>query len=141
MEKIATEAFTSPLSAAYSAMFTAKVVLPIEGRPATTTRSPGRSPPVLRSNSSKPVGRPRRPFGLLCHSSIWSMSAGISDCTESAPSRLPPAPCSAMAKTLDSAISTRSRAVSPSLLNTEAAMSAPACSSWRKSERSRTMEA
>ena len=87
IEKITTDAFTPALSAAYSAMLTAKVVLPIEGRPATTTRSPPRRPPVLRSNSSKPVGRPRIPSGLLCHSSIWSMRPGIKVCTATAPSR------------------------------------------------------
>ena len=37
--------------AAFSAMFSASVVLPIEGRPATTIRSPGCSPAVIRSRS------------------------------------------------------------------------------------------
>ena len=36
----------------------ASAVLPIDGRAATTTRFDGRKPPVRRSRSSKPVGRP-----------------------------------------------------------------------------------
>ena len=44
MLKMATEARMLGFTAAYSAMFTASVVLPIEGRPATMTRSPGAQP-------------------------------------------------------------------------------------------------
>ena len=47
MLKIATEALLSGLTAAYSAILTASVVLPIEGRPAMMIRSPARRPPVL----------------------------------------------------------------------------------------------
>ena len=90
-------------TAAYSAMFTASVVLPIEGRPATITRSPGRRPPVSLSNSVKPVGRPRSLSGLLCHSSIWSMTPGSSVRTATAPSRLRKVP-SAISKTFCSAL-------------------------------------
>ena len=49
MLKIATEARVPGCTAAYSAMFTASVVLPMDGRPATMMRSPGRSPPVILS--------------------------------------------------------------------------------------------
>jgi hypothetical protein len=37
--------------AAFSATLSANVVLPIEGRPATMTRSPGCNPAVIRSSS------------------------------------------------------------------------------------------
>ena len=57
-------------------MLTASVVLPIEGRPATITRSPARRPPVILSKSVNPVGRPRSESGFDMHSSIWSMTAG-----------------------------------------------------------------
>ena len=66
---------------------------------------------------------------------------GISVWIDTAPSRPPRRPCSAISKTLPSAMSTSSRAVSPSLLKTEAAMSVPAFSNWRSSERSRTIDA
>ena len=42
-------------NAAFSAMFSAKVVLPIEGRPATTIRSPFCRPAVISSSLLKPV--------------------------------------------------------------------------------------
>ena len=83
--KIATEARVLGCTAAYSAMLTARVDLPIEGRPATTTRSPGRRPPVILSKSAKPVASPRIESGLLCHSSIWSITCGSSALTDTAP--------------------------------------------------------
>ena len=49
IENIATG--TLPEIAAFSAMLSASVVLPIEGRPATMTRSPGCRPAVMRSRS------------------------------------------------------------------------------------------
>src|SRR5580704_6355511 len=109
MVKIATDAFVLGFTAAYSAMFTASVDFPIEGRPATITRSPGRRPPVSLSNSVNPVGRPRSWSGLLCHSSIWSITAGNSERTDTAPSRLRNVP-SAISKTFCSAASTSARA-------------------------------
>ena len=48
----------SSASATCSAMHSARAVLPIEGRAATTMRLAARKPPVSRSRSSKPVGRP-----------------------------------------------------------------------------------
>ncbi len=56
MENTATG--TCPLIAAFSAIFMAKVVLPMEGRPAMMTRSERCRPEVLSSKSSKPVGTP-----------------------------------------------------------------------------------
>ena len=41
-----------------SPMFMEKEVFPMDGRPATITRSPGCRPEVMRSRSSKPVGTP-----------------------------------------------------------------------------------
>ncbi len=70
MLKTATEARVPGCTAAYSAMLTASVVLPIDGRPAMMTRSPARRPPVILSKSVNPVGRPRSLSGLACHSSI-----------------------------------------------------------------------
>ena len=49
IEKIAVGTLRS--MAAFSAMFTASVVLPIDGRPAMITRSPGCRPVVIRSSS------------------------------------------------------------------------------------------
>ncbi len=45
-------------TAACWAMFRQKLVLPMEGRPATTMRSDGCSPAVISSNLRKPVGTP-----------------------------------------------------------------------------------
>ncbi len=47
-----------PSSAAYCAMLSANAVLPMLGRPATMTRSPGCRPAVILSRSTKPVGTP-----------------------------------------------------------------------------------
>ena len=56
MLKIATG---TPFSTATcSAMLSANAVLPIDGRPATMTRSPGCRPAVFSSRSMKPVGTP-----------------------------------------------------------------------------------
>ena len=49
---------TSARSAACSAMFRQKAVLPMLGRPATMIRSEGWSPAVRRSRSANPVGTP-----------------------------------------------------------------------------------
>ncbi len=49
IEKIADGTLRS--IAAFSAMLTASVVLPIDGRPAMITRSPGCRPTVIRSSS------------------------------------------------------------------------------------------
>ena len=51
-------------SATCSATFSANAVLPMLGRPATTTRSPGCKPEVMRSRSVKPVGMPVTSLGL-----------------------------------------------------------------------------
>ena len=58
MLKMATAARVSGLTAAYSAMLTASVVLPIEGRPATMTRSPARRPPVMLVEFGEAGGQP-----------------------------------------------------------------------------------
>ena len=56
MLKIAADLFEP--SAAFSAMFTASVVLPIEGRPAMMIKSPGCRPEVISSSCLNPVGMP-----------------------------------------------------------------------------------
>ncbi|CFN68239.1 Uncharacterised protein [Bordetella pertussis] len=56
IEKTATG---SPCSmATCSPMFIENEVLPMDGRPATMTRSPACSPEVILSRSAKPVGTP-----------------------------------------------------------------------------------
>ena len=56
MLNIATDLFDP--SAAFSAMLTASVVLPMEGRPATMMRSPGCRPAVILSSPLNPVEMP-----------------------------------------------------------------------------------
>ena len=56
MLKIAADLFEP--SAAFSAMFTASVLLPIEGRPAMMMRSPGCRPEVISSSFLNPVEIP-----------------------------------------------------------------------------------
>ena len=67
-EKMATGSL-APMATA-SAMFIAKVVLPIEGRPAMMMRSPACKPAVILSRSLNPVGMPmtsvpRRPISWM----------------------------------------------------------------------------
>ena len=62
MLKMATGIFST--SATCSAILSAKAVLPMLGRPATTTRSAGCKPEVLRSRSVKPVAMPVTPLRL-----------------------------------------------------------------------------
>ena len=54
-----------------SAMFIAKLVLPMPGRAATMTRSPGCRPLVLRSISVNPVASPASALGFSRSSSIF----------------------------------------------------------------------
>ncbi len=138
IEKISTDPFTFGSRATFSAMLMASVVLPIDGRPATITRSPPRSPPVRRSKSVNPVASPRMASGLLCHSSIFSINTGSMRRTHCAPS-VRRAPRSAISNTRCSAWFTRSRAEVPSSLNTEEEMACPALTSERSSDFSRTI--
>ena len=61
--------------AAFSAMLVASVLLPIEGRAASTIRLPGWNPPVRSSMSLKPDGVPVRPMSLRESSSSLSISS------------------------------------------------------------------
>ena len=101
-------------SATCSPMFTASAVLPMLGRPATTTRSPGCRPEVIRSRSENPVGTPVTSDGS---SRLYSASMRSTTSESSEPiSRnccWPRAPCSAMCITFVSAWSSTSRAVRP----------------------------
>ncbi len=94
--------------AAFSAMFTASVDLPIDGRPAMTMRSPGCRPVVLRSSWVKPVGHAadRRPATGAAVSSR-SIVCGRMSRTATKPDR-PRLPRSAISKTRRSASSTSS---------------------------------
>ena len=58
ISRLNTATVWSSVSATLSAMQSARAVLPIEGRAATTMMLPDRNPPVSLSRSSKPVGRP-----------------------------------------------------------------------------------
>ena len=59
----AEEAVCRGIPAAASTRFIANAVFRIDGRPATSTRSPRCRPAVLRSNSVNPVGTPVMAFG------------------------------------------------------------------------------
>ncbi len=63
IEKTRTGSFTSRPT--YSAMLSARLVLPIAGRPATMTSSPGCRPEVISSKSTKPVATPVTEAGFL----------------------------------------------------------------------------
>ena len=61
--------------AAFSAMLVASVLLPIEGRAASTIRLPGWKPPVRSSMSANPEGVPVRPMSERDSSSSLSISS------------------------------------------------------------------
>src|SRR5690606_40856472 len=61
-----------PWTATCSHRFIAKVVLPMDGRAATTTMSDGCRPEVILSSSSKPVDRPVTALLLRYSSSMRS---------------------------------------------------------------------
>jgi hypothetical protein len=61
-------------TATFSAMFSAKAVFPMEGRPATMIRSPGWKPEVFWSRSMKPVGTPVISEGLSLSCNSWIRS-------------------------------------------------------------------
>ena len=90
----------------------ASVVLPIEGRPATMTRSPARRPPVSLSNSVKPVRQAAQLVGIVVPLIDLVDDAPAAACAPPPrPSRLRKLP-SAISNTCCSARSTSSRAVS-----------------------------
>ena len=110
--------------AAFSAILIAKAVFPIDGRPATTTRSPRCKPAVFSSMMAKPVGIPV--ISLSDRLSVSSRSIEpetISfNCLNPWPVRWPR---SAMSKTFCSARSTSSETGRPSLSCALAAISPP----------------
>ncbi len=126
--------------AANSAMFTARVDLPIDGRPAITTRSPGCRPVVLRSSSVNPVGHAAHLARVLVQrvEPVDRLRQDVADRDES---RRPRLPRSAMANTRRSASSTNSCAARPRPSVAEAAISPPAVTSCRRIERSRMISA
>ncbi len=131
----------TPLAiAAFSAMLTASVVLPMDGRPAITIRSPGWKPVVLRSSSVNPVGTPRISPGDWCSRSSRSMVCGSTSLMATNPD-LPRLPRSAISNTRRSASSTSSDAERPWLSVAAAAISPPAATSCRRIERSRMISA
>ncbi len=127
------------LRAAFSHRFMAKVVLPMEGRPATTTMSAGCRPPVILSSSSKPLVRPVRAFLFLYSSSMRSTAFLSTDLMFCGPS--PFFCCSAISKIADSASSRISRDGLPLGWKDWSAMPWDTWISCRRMLRSRTMSA
>ena len=129
-------------NATCSAMFSASAVLPILGRPATITRSPGCRPEVMRSRSVKPVAMPVTSLGL---SRLYSVSMRSTTLVSSGWISLKPwrprEPASAIANTSFSALSSRSLAERPRGLYTESVIPVPTSASLRMMARSRTISA
>ena len=138
MLKIATG--FSCLIAAFSAMFIASVVLPMDGRPATIIKSESCSPAVFSSKSLKPVGIPVMSPSCLANSPSFSMASLIATwmVTNDAPVRRS---WSAMANTFRSASSSNSRLLRPSEEKAPEVISAPTSTSCRKMDLSRTISA
>ncbi len=128
--------------ATYSPMLRASEVLPIDGRPATMIRSPGWKPEVLESRSANPVGTPVTSEGLARSNSSWIRSTTLvsSGWISMKPWR-PRAPSSAMRKTLLSASSRICLVSRPAGLSALVAISSPAVTRRRSTERSRTISA
>ena len=127
------------LSATFSHRFMAKVVLPMEGRPATTTMSEGCNPEVILSSSSKPVVRPVSEFLFLYSSSMRSTAFLRTVLMSCGP--LPFFCCSAISKIADSAASRISSDGVPLGLKDCSAMPWDTWINWRRMLRSRTMSA
>ena len=70
------------------AMFRQKLVLPIDGRAATMTRSPGWRPDVISSSSVKPVGTPVTSPFCFCSCSIVSKLSRTSSPIDTKPVRI-----------------------------------------------------
>ncbi|MNY29750.1 hypothetical protein D3C86_1638100 [compost metagenome] len=98
-------------STAFSTRFMAKVVLPIDGRPATMIRSPGCRPLVLSSRSAKPVEIPVIASWVLNRVSMRSMALVSSSLRPTGPPLFGRA--SAIWKILRSASSSTSSAPRP----------------------------
>ena len=127
-------------SATCSAMLMANAVLPIDGRAASTTRSPACRPAVMRSRSMKPVGTPVTSFGLSAISCTRSSS-----CTTRLSMAWKPCfmrePSSPILKILPSASSRILSTARPCGLKALVAISSLALTSLRRIERSRTISA
>ena len=124
--------------AAFSAMLVASVLLPIEGRAASTIRLPGWKPPVSSSRSVKLVGVPVSPTSPPRDS---SSSLSISSWSTDSIERISPRPSSCpIWNSVDSARSISSCG-SPRWPITSAWISRVAKSSFRSSEYSLTMRA
>ena len=120
---------------AFSTRFMAKVVLPIDGRPATIIRSAGCKPDVMLSSSVKPVDRPVMEPSLLNSVSMRSIALVSSALTPSGPPVL--GRLSAIEKILRSASSSTSVACIPLGLKAVSAISVLTLINWRRVERSR----
>ena len=130
----------SPLIATCSARFIAKVVLPIDGRPATMMRSEGCSPLVFSSRSAKPVSRPVTVASDSNRCVILSIAPARTWRMSWKPVALL-ALRSAIANTRVSASSRRSLLVLPSGSKAESAISLATAISERSTDRSRTISA
>ena len=76
----------SASTAALRAMFSVSAVFPIDGRAAMITRSPGCRPPVILSNSLKPVEQPVSSPPRVINISMWLNASCI--CSSSGASEL-----------------------------------------------------
>ncbi len=126
-------------TATCSAIFMAKLVFPMEGRPATITISAGCNPEVSSSKSLKPVETPVMALSLRNSKSMRSTACANSCLTGVKPPWRPP--CSAIANTWRSASSSNSAGVRPWVSNALLTISVPTRANWRSTERSRTMSA
>ena len=128
---------TPASTAAYSAMFVAAALFPIDGRAASTIRLPGWNPPVSASRSVKPDGVPVSPTSVLDSSS----SLSISSCRIASSERISEVPPSwPILNSTASARSISSRA-SPRCAATSSWISRVAERMLRRSECSLTMRA
>ena len=77
------------LMAMWLAMFMARALLPIPGRPAATTRVDGWRPPSLRSRSARPVGRSvtSRPPASTCSRRTSTFDIRSPDGSKPSPTR------------------------------------------------------
>ncbi|MNP53347.1 hypothetical protein D3C76_1478160 [compost metagenome] len=126
-------------STAFSTRFMAKVVLPIDGRPATMIRSAGCRPLVFSSRSVKPVDTPVMSLSELNSVSMRSMAMVNSSLTPTGPPVFGRA--SAIWKICRSASSRISAALRPCGLKALSAMSVLMLISWRNVARSRMIAA
>ena len=129
-------------TATCSATLSAKAVFPIDGRPATTIRSPGCNPDIFSSISAKPVAMPVMLPGLsLSYSSCVCSITCTSRALMCVKLSLVRAPFSVISKIRASASSSNSWVSEPCGFSALAAISSEMAISLRRMARSRTISA